>query len=354
MTIFRWPFDLFRWGVLTLALLLFSSPALAGRANVFVYHRFGDARYPTTNISIETFASQLEWLHSQGYHVLPLGEVVRRLRLGDNLPERCAVLTIDDAYRSFLTGGMPLLRKYGFPATLFVSTNPVGHGGYLTWEEIKALQDEGVEIGNHSSSHAYLLDRRKGESEKVWQRRVSEDIVRAQRVLAEKLGSTATLFAYPFGEYSPKLIEIVRKLGFEGAAAQQSGVVGDESDPYILPRFPMGGRYATVEGFREKLAMKRLPVRVISPSGPVVGHEDPPTLVVEIDGKGIDLGRLRCFVQGQDNGEVIADSERPGRYIVHAREILAGRRNKYTLTAPGASDGAWYWFSQLWVKPQGP
>jgi len=327
-------------------------PVAAGQANVFVYHRFGDARYPSTNIPVDTFASQLEWLRSREYRVLPLGEVVRRLRSGHELPERCAVLTIDDAYRSFLTGAMPLLRQYGFPATLFVSTHPVGHGGYLRWEEIRALRDEGIEIGNHSSSHAYLLDRRKAESDEVWRRRVSEDIVRAQRVLTEKLGSPAALFAYPFGEYSPELVEIVRHLGFEGAAAQQSGVVAGEGDLFTLPRFPMGGPYATLEGFREKLAMKRLPVRVVSPPGPVVDKEDPPTLVVEIAGEGIDLKRLRCFVQGQEEGQIVAEGDGSGRYTVRARAPLAGRRNKYTLTAPDRNGKDWFWFSQLWVKPR--
>lgn len=338
-----------RWPIIFLLLLLLQTPlpALAEKASIFVYHRFGDARYPTTNIPLEIFDAQLRLLKEQAYTVLPLGEVVLRLRSGSPLPERCAVLTVDDAYETFLSGAMPLLRRYGFPVTLFVSSAAVGHRGYLSWEQLRNLEIEGVEIGNHSATHPYLLNRPPGAGE-GWAR---QEIVGAQKRLARELGSPPRLFAYPFGEYDPELVEMVRELGFAGAVGQQSGVAGPGSDLFVLPRFPMGGAYATLEGFREKLAMKPLPVTVLSPESPVAGVENPPTLVVQIAGAGIDLGGLRCFVQGQPEGYVTADPQVAGRFVVRALQPLSGRRNKYTLTAPGEKEGEWYWFSQLWIYP---
>ena len=78
---------------LLLVFLSLITPAWAGQANMFVYHRFGDARYPSTNIALEVFAKQLELLRTKEYTVLPLGDVVDRLTQGTPLPERCAVLT---------------------------------------------------------------------------------------------------------------------------------------------------------------------------------------------------------------------------------------------------------------------
>ncbi|MEJ2520623.1 MAG: polysaccharide deacetylase family protein, partial [Desulfuromonadales bacterium] len=134
--------------------------AQADQANVFVYHRFNDARFPSTNISSEDFRTHLELLHANDFTVLTLGEVMSRLDSGRSLPPRCAVITVDDAYQTFLTDGWPLLQRFGFPATLFVSTDTVGGTDYLDWQELRQLRRQGVEIGNHSASHAYLLDQR--------------------------------------------------------------------------------------------------------------------------------------------------------------------------------------------------
>ena len=331
---------------------LWCASVSAGQANVFVYHRFGDNRYPSTDIAVATFAAQLQLLKDQDYTVLPLGEIVRRLRQGESLPERCAALTVDDAFESFWTGARPLLQRYGFPVTLFVATDTVGGDSYLSWEQLRTLVAEGVEIGNHTASHPYLLDRKKAESRQAWEKRIRRQILAAQVRIKKELGITPSLFAYPYGEYDPATEKIVSGLGFAAAVGQQSGVIAPWMDMFALPRFPMGGEYATLEGFREKLHMKPLPVRVVSPDTPVVGAADPPVLVVDLgEAAKLDLRHLRCFVQGQGNADIEADREIPGRFTVRAVSPLAGRRNKYTLTAPGRDGRSWYWFSQLWVFP---
>ncbi len=333
-------------------LLLFVpvADARGGEAVAFVYHRFGDNRFPSTNVGTDVFAAQLEILKEKNYIVLPLGEVVRRLSGGQSLPDRCAVITVDDAFESFLTDAMPLLRRYGYPSTLFVSTDFVGHEGYLDWNQLRALAAEGVEIGNHSASHGYLVEMRNGETPGSWRERIAADIARAQRQFATRLKMTPRLFAYPFGEYSPGLKAVVREAGFLGAVAQQSGVMTPGGDLFSLPRFPMGGPYATVDGFREKLTMRSLPVEVLAPSGPVLMDENPPVMIVQIKEEVVDLERLRCFVAGQEEGEILPVPGKKGRFMVRASHPLEGRRNKYTLTAPGLAGKHWYWFSQLWVK----
>src|SRR5512145_1777120 len=121
------------------AMLLTAAPVAtfaADDATVFIYHRFGDARYPSTNTSLADFRAHLEMLRSGGYSVLPLAEIVERLRNGLPLPERCVAITVDDAFRSFLRGAVPLLREYGYPATLFVNSGEMDGPDYLGWEEL--------------------------------------------------------------------------------------------------------------------------------------------------------------------------------------------------------------------------
>ncbi len=323
-------------------------------ANVFVYHRFGEANLPSTNISLEAFEGQLETLRRGSYSVLRLGEVVGRLEAKAPLPERCAVITVDDAYESFLTGAMPLLRRFGYPATLFVATDFVGHPGYLDWDQLQQLVAEGIEIGNHSASHEHLVNRHPGEAEHEWRKRVRKDLETAQEAFRQRLEIRPALLAYPYGEYSPELISIVREVGFAGAVGQQSGVMAAGADLFALPRFPMGGDYATIEGFGEKLAMRALPVQVLDPLSPILGTENPPVLEIQIQGGKVKLEDLRCFVPGQQNPEILVDPEHPGRITVRARQPLTGRRSKYTITAPARDGKGWLWFSQLWINPAEP
>ncbi len=334
-------------------LFLHGHSAFAGQANVFVYHRFNDSRYPTTNISLQDFRSHLDLLHQQKFTVLKLGEVVDRLQKEEGLPERCAVITVDDAYHSFLTDGWPLLKQYDYPATLFVSTDTVGGGDYLSWQELKVLQDEGVEIGNHSAGHPYLLDRTIAESDADWSARVLADIHRAQKSFEVHLGAPSKLFAFPYGEFSPELVSLVKKAGFIAAFGQQSGVITAGQGFFSLPRFPVGGGYASLSEFRSRLFMKSLSVRILSPNSTVIKDENPPKLRFYLNQEDVTNSSLRCFVPGQSNCLIRQVKGESGVYEVEALQPIVGRRSKYTLTASDVSGKSWYWFSQLWVRPSG-
>ena len=323
--------------------------AAADQANVFIYHRFDDSRFPSTNISSRDFQSHLEILHRQDFTVLTLGQILDKIKHGESLPQRCAAITVDDAYRSFLTSGWPLLKSLGFPATLFVSTDLVGGGDYLDWQELKTLRDEGVELGNHSASHAYLLDKTKDGD---WATRVRQDIDRAQQAFSSNLGFKPRLFAYPYGEFSPRLAELVRQAGFDAAFGQQSGVLTPDQDFFRLPRFPMGGVYADPNDFQDKLFMKHLPVKVVSPETTVLEGENPPKLIFSLEEGAFDSGTLRCFVPGQSECRVDMVPGEDRLFEIKASKKLVGRRSKYTLTASDRSGGGWFWFSQLWVMPR--
>lgn len=339
------------WLLCTMLLTL-PQLSVASEVHVFVYHRFGDNRYPSTNIALDAFEGQLRLLRDGNWTVLTLGEVVQRLRAATSLPERCAVLTIDDAFDSFLADGVPLLRRFGFPATLFVNTDAIGTPGNATWTQLRQLAASGIEIGNQSASHAYLLDRWSKESPAHWQERVRADLRRAQDALRVNLGKPAQVFAYPYGEHDPELQALVRAEGFLAAAAQTSGVIGPQSDLYALPRFPMGGRSATVAEFERKLSLHPLPVTVLDPRTTIINDEELPELTLVIDASAVDLGRLQCFVDGEPRCHVRRLEGTEERFLVTEAGKFSGRRAKVTLTAPGRR--GWYWFSLLLIRPHLP
>jgi peptidoglycan/xylan/chitin deacetylase (PgdA/CDA1 family) len=330
--------------------MFYPAVVFAGQANIFIYHRFGESRYPSTNIDLKLFASHMQYLQDSGKLVLPLSEIVKHLQSGRTLPPGTVALTVDDAFDSFLENAMPILRKHRFPVTLFVNTDGVGGRGYLGWEQIRQLEREGVSIGNHTATHDYLLERKEGESRAAWRKRVRDDISKAQDAFARELGFRPDLFAYPYGEYSPELVAIVRELGFKAAVAQQSGVVSAASDLFLLPRFPMGGPYASLKSFQSKASMQPFELEVLSPLSPVLDVNDPPLLSVKVSSAKYDLKRAQGFVQGNNKLELKFDSADPGSIKVQAVKPLAGRRNKYTLTVPLKDGSGWAWFSYPWFR----
>src|SRR5688572_10450985 len=98
----------------------------------FVYHRFGDSRYPTTNVSIKDFEAHLAYLAKNKIRVVTFSEAISYLQ-SDQPVQKTVVITIDDAYQSFFKNGLPLLKKYSMPATLFINTKTVGGGDYMNW-----------------------------------------------------------------------------------------------------------------------------------------------------------------------------------------------------------------------------
>lgn len=323
------------------------SPVYAAQVNAFIFHRFDENRYPSTNISAEIFTQQLEYLKNNNIEVVSLGDVATRLTEEQKLPEHAASLSVDDAFRSFYDVGMPIIRRYGFPVTLFINTDSVGTSGYLNWDEIKELAAEGVEIGNHTASHAYLVEMEPAETFSQWKKRIKGDIERAQDQFEDHLGFRSDIFAYPFGEYSPAVIEIVQGLGFKGAFAQQSGVIFSGSNRFILPRFPMGGPFATLDGFKSKFSMQPMQVFAQTPLDPVI-QTNPPVLSFKLQGqRAVPPQQFNCFVQGENRCWVETDNS--DGYKIVAEQPLTGRRNKYTLTLL-TRQGDWLWYSHLWVN----
>lgn len=312
---------------------------------VFVYHRFGDNRYPSTNISTEMFEKHLSYLKSNDFTVLNFSAAVDYINDPD-LPyhPKVACLTVDDGYKSFKENGLPLLKIYGYPATVFINSESVGGGTYLDWEELKYIRDQGIEIGNHSHSHAYFVNL--PEKERV--EKFKEDVKICQEAINKNLGFEPDIFAYPYGEFDPAMQNALKSMGFKAAAAQNSGVMHLD-DMFAIPRFPMAGTYAEIDGFREKALLKAMRVSDKSTHSFILQTENPPTLTVSFMADSVDLSRANCFIS---NG---CDMKIEGNQITIRSEMpLKGRRTLYTITAPGKSGKGWYWFSHLWIRPEIP
>ncbi len=312
----------------------------------FVYHRFDDSRFPSTNIAAADFEEHLAWLLAHDYKVLTLSQAITYLK-SDQEPQSTAVITIDDGYKSFYKSGLPLLVKYGMPATLFINTETVGAGDYMSWDELKDAAEKNIEIGNHTHSHKYFLN---DEATGRYTAFVA-DLELSQKLIEENLRIKPTVFAYPYGEFDEEMKMIVKAIGFRGAAAQNSGVINTGTDLFQLPRFPMSESFANM--FEEKALTQSLPIIRKSATHPMIPRgKDRPVLTLAINPKSLNIDRMQCFVQGSRCQMKITDktSNEITVTLRSSGSIMSRRRTLYTLTVPDSA-GNWHWFSHLWINP---
>ena len=332
-----------------IGLLIFSGVLFAAdEAVVLMYHRFGEDRYPSTNIRVEQLEAQLDYLVDNGFTVVPLADVLAAIRGNGNLPDRAVAITVDDAYRSVYTGGYPRFRQRGMPFTVFVATDPVdgGQADFMTWDQMREMAEHGVTFANHGATHDSIIERRGDESRSAWFARVRADVAKGTRRLSEELDPLEGVFAYPYGEYDEATAGVIADLGLI-AFGQHSGAVGPMSDTRALPRYPMAEAFADPDDFAIKVASRPLPVASVSPWDPVTSSRRP-RIEVTLAATDARLDRLACFVSGQGAVAVEWLYERRRFAVAPAKDLPEGR-SRVNCTAPAADGNRFHWFSHPWV-----
>jgi len=346
-----------RLALLLCGLLLAARVQAADHAAVLLYHHVSDDTPPSTSVSPAVFRRHLDFLAAGGYTVLPLSRILATLEKGASLPDKTVAITFDDAYQSVLDTAAPLLKKHGWPFTVFVSTQSIdeGYHDYLSWDGLRKLIAAGAEIGNHSYSHAHLVRYLSGESPQQWHTRVTADIQRAQQELHEQLGVTPVMFSYPYGEYDADLQGIVGSLGFFGIA-QQSGAVGEGFDRLEVPRYPMATNYEDMQRFAVSVDSRPLPVSKVN-AGPriqVAGESGRYTLAFDLGAGDYRLAQLACYNSSTGARLPLKKQTAAGatRISIQLPDWGAGRR-KINCTAQASHDaGVFYWYSYLWLVKQ--
>jgi len=252
-----------------------------------MYHRFDENKYPSTNIRMEDFISQINLIKKNNFNFIDANNFENSLINHKN--EKKILLTIDDAFKSFYDHAWPILKNDKIPFILFVNTREIGSTGYMTWKQIREISKEKfVHIGNHSYSHDYLVDKTNDE--------ITSDIKLALADFKKNLGYNSFFFSYPFGEYSNNFKKIVKNFNFKYAFGQHSGVADETKDFYELPRFPINEKYGEIKRF--KLILKTIPLKFksIEPKEKYINSTtNPPIVTVEFfeDIKNIKL--LNCY-----------------------------------------------------------
>lgn len=340
-----------RFVTLALTSLLSMSALAADSFNVLLYHHISDKTPRSTSLSAAEFEGHLQYLKDNQYHVLDLGKAINAVKGGEELPNKSVVITFDDAWRDIYTQGLPLLKKFDYPFTVFVNTDPIDQKNRhaMTWDMLRDLKNYKGTLANHTRDHAYLV--RTPDYGDAWLAATLANIDHAQTRLQDELGDTPKWLAYPFGEYNNVLKRALKAKGYI-AFGQQSGGIAAFSDWQALPRFPAAGRYSSLKSLKTKLASQPFPANYTAFNNPVIrtdqGASTRPLLDVELT-QSQRLGvrqQLSCFIVGE--------REKPTwqgkmNFSVQASKTLGKGRNRYNCTAPIWGQKNYYWMSHQWL-----
>ncbi len=219
-----------------------------------MYHSIADNPDDLYSVTVETFREQLSWLSDHGFEIVTLSFLLQALRArshGDLLKK--VVLTFDDGYQDFFTDALPVLSDRGAPATVFLVTDMLGgralwngaaaRGRLMTEDEVRAIKARGMSLGSHTATHANLplLD----EAEML--RELTDSCDRLGF-----LGESFRVFSYPWGQWSPRVVETVKAAGYECALAVGGWMRTASANTYLLPRVTMT-REMGLKDFRSRL-----------------------------------------------------------------------------------------------------
>jgi peptidoglycan/xylan/chitin deacetylase (PgdA/CDA1 family) len=201
----------------------------AGTVPVLMYHSIGG----TDRLAVrpEAFADQMAYLKDNGFTPLRFGERTRPAT-------RPVVITFDDGYADFHEHALPLLDRFGFSATVFVTTGWLHDAGpyatgsppgrMLTWRQTEEVAATGVEIGAHGHSHAQL--------DQLGDAALRDELRHSQDLLQDRLGRHVPTMAYPYGYSSARVRREVRACGYTAACAVANAVMTGRHDPFAVPR----------------------------------------------------------------------------------------------------------------------
>lgn len=219
-----------------------------GRIPILMYHgiREGTSRvhpYYETNTAPRVFAEQMKLLYDDGYEAVDLGTALQYIRSGD-IGSRRVVITFDDGLCDIYKEALPILRKFGFSATVFVPTGLISDQRsatpfeeFLTWGEIRELISCGFRIGSHTISHPQLR--------LLKIRDIDHEVGRSKQHIEDKTGTAVTSFSYPFAfpqsdrSFRRILKEILEKHAYQSGVCTIIGTAGIRDDGFFLPRLPV-------------------------------------------------------------------------------------------------------------------
>jgi len=200
------------------------------------------------NVLPSEFEKQLRWLRNSyrnSYRVISLDEGVRSLKDGELPSSPSVAITFDDGYENNYRVAYPILKKMELPATVFLLTaegeqgrrtthlegNPLQGSRYLSWEEVKEMEQSNIHFGSHGETHTQLKD--------LPLEPLRREISVSKQKIEKELQGSVRFFSYPYGtfkDFDRRAAALVQEAGYDAACSAVFGMNGLKSNPFALRR----------------------------------------------------------------------------------------------------------------------
>lgn len=217
---------------------------------VLNYHKVDDTVI-SLSVSPAQFEEQMAYLKAEGYNSITPDQLAANLKDGRELPEKPLLITFDDGYADNYANAYPILKKYGFSATIFVVTDFLDrYPNYITWAQAKEMSQNGMTIASHTMQHKSLTE--------LTDEEIRQELKGSAAALNYHLGEKKQYIAYPTGTHNLHLAALVRECGYEAGFTVKYGNVDRASNVYALERVPVFRTEHTFQSFLDRL--RYLPV----------------------------------------------------------------------------------------------
>ena len=303
-----------------------------------MYHRFNESKYPSTNIQMDVFKEHINLIKDSKFDFLNPKNIKKEF----NVPkkQKKILITIDDGFKSFYEEAWPYLKENKIPFIIFVSTEPIGKNGYMSWDQIKEIEKEDfVLIGHHSHTHDYLIDKTIEE--------FINDTEKASKIFLKNIGYVPSIYSYPFGEYSKEMKDYISK-NFDLSFGQHSGVIDINKDKYELPRFPINEKYGKLERFKSIIYYSPLEYKKLEPEEKKINKKsNPPRFKVEFFENQNNISNITCY--SNEGGEWEKSKIKINNKIltIDFRESFIPRRGRVNCSLN--DNGKWRWFGVQFI-----
>tara|TARA_B100001094_G_scaffold157181_1_gene152152 strand:+ start:661 stop:1536 length:876 start_codon:yes stop_codon:yes gene_type:complete len=287
---------------------------------------------------MDIFKKHIQIIKESGFNFYYPEEFKENFDLPKN--EKKILITIDDGFKSFYEEAWPYLKKNEIPFILFISTQPVGKRGYMTWKQIKEIEKSNFAlIGHHSHTHDYLID--KSDEEFI------SDIEKANSIFLNKIGYIPFVFSYPFGEYSKFMKDYISE-NFELSFGQHSGIIDVNKDKFELPRFPINENYGEIKRFKSIINYAPLEYKKLSPEEKKLSKENnPPKFNVEFFKDQKNINNINCYSNEGGEWKKSKIKISNNTLSVEFRDLFYPRRGRVNCSLN--DNGIWRWFGTQFI-----
>lgn len=221
-------------------------PVIDPHAQVVVlcYHRLEGKAGGFLSIEPALFEKQMQEIKDAGLTVISMQEFLAYRRGEKNIPPKSVLITIDDGYVSSYDVAWPILKKFGYPFTMFVYLNYINSGGKaITWDQLAEMRDAGVEIGSHTVSH-HDLRQKMPKFTGTYDEWLKDELDRSKRTIEDRLGIRCATLAYVGGTSNAKIQEAAKAATYEAAFTVYGQRLGMTTNAMTLGRYDVKSKDA--------------------------------------------------------------------------------------------------------------